>query len=750
MNKFFIKAIFLSFLISTNANSEIINDIDVSGNKRISKETIIVLGNIKLNEDFTKNDLNNTLKKLYETNFFSNISLSIKGGLLKITLVENPIIEKIDLRGIKNKKILEKIEKEISLKNRMSFSENLLNRDINLIKNIFKSSGYYFVKIDTSYIENKELNSIELNIDIDPGEKAQIKEIQFIGDKKIKDKKLLEVIASEEHKFWKFVSKKVYLNENLVNLDKRLLENFYKNEGYYNVEVLNSFAELDEKGSFKLIFNIEAGEKYFFNDIVLSLPDDYRKDDFKKIEKLFGKLKNEKYSINKVNTILKEIDIIASQKLYDFINAEVEETVVENNKINFDFKIKDSEKYYVERINVFGNYNTIEEVIRNQLIVDEGDPLNEVLFSKSINKLRSLGFFKNVKTEVVNGSNENLKIINISVEEQPTGEISMGAGYGSSGGTIGGGITEKNFLGKGINLNTSIEITDESLKGKFIYSKPNFAYTDNTLFTSVRADTTDRMKDFGYEVSNKGFSLGTEFEQYENLFFNPEISLDFEDLETNSSASTNLKKQEGSYDDFYFNYSLNYDLRDSPYRPTSGYKTSFYQTLPIISDNQEIQNTFTATKYKTLNETSGMVGMASLYLSSVHTLSNDNDVRISKRGYIPYNRLRGFERNKVGPIDNEDFIGGNYVTALNFATNLPGLFTTVENIDISYFVDVANVWGVDYSSAIDDSNVIRSSTGISLDLLTAVGPLSFSWTAPITQKNTDKTETFRFNLGTTF
>ena len=441
MNKFFIKVIFLFFLISANANSEIINDIDVSGNKRISKETILVLGDIKLNKDFTKNDLNNTLKKLYETNFFSNISLSIKSGLLKITLVENPIIEKVELRGIKNKKILEKIEKEISLKNRMSFSENLLNRDVNLIKNIFKSSGYYFVEIDTSYIENKELNSIELNIDIDQGEKAQIKDIQFIGDKKIKDKKLLEVIASEEHKFWKVVSNKVYLNENLVNLDKRLLENFYKNEGYYNVEVLNSFAELDDKGSFKLIFNIKAGEKYFFNDIVLSLPDDYRKDDFKKIEKLFGKLKNEKYSINKVNTILKEIDIIASQKLYDFINAEVEETVVENNKINFDFKIKDSEKYYVERINVFGNYNTIEEVIRNQLIVDEGDPLNEVLFSKSINKLRSLGFFKKVNTEVVNGSNENLKIINISIEEQPTGEISMGAGYGSSGGTIGGGVT---------------------------------------------------------------------------------------------------------------------------------------------------------------------------------------------------------------------------------------------------------------------------------------------------------------------
>ncbi len=750
MNKFLTKALFFIFIIFSNANSEIINNIDITGNKRISKETILVLGDIKLNKDFTETELNNTLKKLYDTNFFSNVSLSIDNGLLKINIIENPIIENIELIGIKNKKILEKIEKEISLKNRMSFSENILNKDLNLIKNIFKSAGYYFVKIDTSLDENKDLNSIRLRLNINQGERARIEEILFIGEKKIKDKRLLEVIASEEHKFWKFVSNKVYLNENLVNLDKRLLENFYKNEGYYNVKVLNSFAELDEKGSFKLIFNIDAGKEFYFNDLILSLPDDYKKNDFKKINKLFIKLKNEKYSINKVNTILKEIDAIASQKLYDFISAEVNETIVEDNKINFNFNIKDSQKYYVERINVFGNYNTIEEVIRNQLIVDEGDPLNEVLYNKSINKIRSLGFFKKVNSKVVNGSNENLKIINISIEEQPTGEISMGAGYGSSGSTIGGGITEKNFLGKGINLNTSIEITDESLKGKFIYSKPNFAYSDNTLFTSVRATTTDRMKDFGYEVSNIGFSLGTEFEQYENLFFNPEISLDFEDLETDSSASSNLKKQEGSYDDLYFNYGLNYDLRDSPYRPTSGYRTSFYQTLPVVSANQEIQNILTATKYKTLNETSGMVGMASLYLSSVHTLSNSNDVRISKRGNIPYNRLRGFERNKVGPIDNDDYIGGNYVTALNLATNLPGLFPTVENVDISYFIDVANVWGVDYSSAIDDSNVIRSSTGISLDLLTAVGPLSFSWTAPITQKNTDKTETFRFNLGTTF
>jgi len=246
-----------------------------------------------------------------------------------------------------------------------------------------------------------------------------------------------------------------------------------------------------------------------------------------------------------------------------------------------------------------------------------------------------------------------------------------------------------------------------------------------------------------------GFSIGTEFEQYENLFFSPDISLSLENLETNSTASTQLKKQEGNYQDFYFNYGLNYDLRNSSYNPSSGNKSSFYQELPVISDNQEIANTYIFTQYKELNETAGMIGKASLYLKAINSLGND-DVRVSKRGQVPYNRLRGFERGKIGPVDNNDYIGGNYVSSLNLSTNLPAIFSTVDNIDFSYFIDVANVWGVDYDSSIDDASTIRSSTGIGMNLLTPIGPLSFSLTQPITKSSSDKTETFRFNLGTTF
>ncbi len=749
MKKILLNLFLILFIFLPKSYGEIINKIEISGNKRISYETVLILSNLSVGKDLNSQNLNESLKKLYESNFFSDVNINLENGLLNISLIENPIIENIEFTGIKNKTFIKDISERIVLKNRMSFTEDQLKKDIDLIKNILKTSGFYFAKIEPSLIENKELNSVRLNIFIDQGEKARIKEIIFIGDKKIKDKKLLEVIASEEHQFWKFVSNKVYLNQSLIDLDKRLLENYYRNLGFYKVKVLNSFAELDDSGSFKLVFNINAGEKYFFNNFSLSLPDDYNDLDFKKINKIFSKLKGKRYSLDNIELILTEIDKIASSRLYDFIDAEVTETIQEKNKISFNFKIIDSNKFYVERVNILGNYQTIEEVIRNRLIVDEGDPLNELLYNKSIDNIKSLGIFKNVKSSIKDGSDPNLKIVDIIVEEKPTGEISLAAGVGTAGSTIGGGVVEKNFLGKGINLQTNLEVSEDSVKGKFVYSKPNFRYTDNTLFTSVRSTTKDNLSDFGYKVSNAGFSLGTKFEQYENLFFSPEIDLSIEDLKTNSSASKSLKKQEGNYEDFYFNYGLDYDLRNSSFRPSSGNKTSFYQTLPVISDNSELANVFVFTQYKSLNRSSDMIGKASIYFKTVNSLSN-SDVRISKRAQVPYNRLRGFQKGKVGPIDNSDFIGGNYVTALNLSTNLPGVLNTVENIDFSYFIDVANVWGVDYDSAIDDSNQIRSSTGLGLDWLTPIGPLSFSLTQPLSKKSTDKTETFRFNLGTTF
>jgi outer membrane protein insertion porin family len=751
MFKFFSKLVINYIFLISLAFSEVISDFQINGNKRLSDNSVILFSGVKLGEDLNKNDLNEILKNLYLTGFFENISINIIDQKLFIDVVENPIIETIEYNGIKNNSLIELISDKISLKKRASFNEEILLKDLSIFENVLKQNGYYFSKINVSKLLNSELNTIRLSFDVDLGEKAKIKRIKFIGNKIFKDKDLKSAIASEEHKFWKFISNSVYLNENIIQLDKRLLNNYYLNSGYRNVKITDSFVQLDNKGEFDLIFNIDAGSKFYFNKFDLDLPLSYEKNDFQALEKTFEKALNNDYSLNAIEKILTDIENIASARLYDFIDAKIEETIIDGNKINVKIKVIESEPYFVEKINFFGNFTTYEEVLRNKLSLDEGDPLNNVLLTKSIDNIKGSRLFKNVNYQIEKSeSSDNLKIINITVEEQPTGEISLGAGFGTQGGSIGGGISEKNFLGKGIDLNTNLEIDDNSLKGQFIYSKPNFAYTDNSLFTSIKSTTSDYMSDFGYKITNLGFSLATEFEQYENLFFKPEIDFTIEELETNNNSSASLKKQVGTYQDLYFNYRITHDLRNSKFDPSSGRVLSFNQEIPLYSDISEIVNNFIFTNYNIINKQNDMILRSSIFLKSANSLSSNKDTRVSKRVQLPSNRLRGFVMGKIGPIDNSEYVGGNYAAAVNLSTNLPFILKENDRIDFNYFIDFGNVWGVDYSKDIDDSNSLRSSTGIGANVLTPIGPLSFSYALPITKKNTDKTEAFRFNIGTTF
>ena len=747
MSKIFIKIFVVTFLLMSLVGAETLQKIEISGNKRISDQTIIIFSELEINEEITKSKLDKVIKKLYQSNFFKNINLSFENQTLFLRVEENPIIENLEINGIKKQSLVEFIKGRLQLAEMKSFDQELLSADINLIYNILKTNGYYFADITSSKSLDEELNTIDLKIDIELGEKAKIKKIVFLGEKIFKEKRLKEVIVSEEHKFWKFISKNVYINQELINLDKRLLSNYFKNNGYFKVKIENSFVEFDKNSNFNLIFNIAPGKKYFFNDFSLNLPSNYDAKLFKKITKKFSKLKGDEYSLLKINDLLDDINDIALSKQYEFINASIVENI-KDDKINFDINISESDKFYIEKINIKGNFNTLEEVVRNNLIVDEGDPFNEILFNKSVNNIQSLGIFKKVKTDVKDGSNQSFKEIDINVEERPTGEISLTAGFGTTGETIGAGIKENNFLGKGIKLNTNIELTADSIKGQFIYAKPNFNYSDNTLFTSLKSSTTDLLTNSGYKTSEIGFSLGTEFEQFQNVFLSPEIDFLIEDLETSDKASNVLKKQEGSYTDLYFNYSINQDLRDKRFRTESGYVTTFSQELPLVSDNSELSNAFIITNYKKLSSTSDMVGKVSFFGKTITGLSDD--VRISKRLNIPASRLRGFQRGKVGPVENSDYIGGNYVSSLNFSATLPNLVQGLDNLDVGVFVDAANVWGVDYDSSIDDKSTIRSSTGVALNLMTPIGPLSFSFANALSKASTDKTETFRFNLGTQF
>ena len=734
------------FLLKTSfVYSEIVNNINVIGNNRVSDETIINFSGIEKGNDVSDKILNESLKELYKTNFFELVKLKLDKNDLTIIVKEYPVIEQIIVNGVKAQKNIKKIKDSMKLKEKNPYIESIVKGDLNRILNTFKKNGFYFVKIDTK-IEKNPNDTVNIIFDIDQGDKATINEIKFIGDKKFKDRKLKSVITSEEDKPWKFISRKKYLDIERVNLDKRLLKNFFLDKGYYQVEITDAYSQILNQKDFVLTYNINAGEKFIFGDFELILPTEFDSKKFKDLEKFFKKIKNEKYSYRDIEKILDKIEKIALNQNYEFIDAKVTEKI-NDNKIDFSFKIIDTEKLYVNKINILGNNITSEKFIRDQLIVDEGDPFNKILHAKSINKLRSKNLFSKVEFEILDTENADQKDINISIEEKPTGELMAGAGHGTDGSTFSIGISENNFKGEGVKLNSKLSLSEETVKGFIEYTHPNFAFSDRELSTSLESTVTDRLTNYGYKSSLNSVSLGTRYEQFENTFFSPKLSISSETLDTTSTASESYKKQDGSYFDTTFGYGLTLDKRNSAFQPSSGYYSNWYQSLPIVSENSEIINGYIITGYKELID--NMIVSSGIYTRAVNSLSGD-DVRASKRLYAPSSRLRGFESGKVGPTDGTDHVGGNYVVTFNTSSTIPYVLQTQENMDLKVFFDAGNVWGVDYSDSLADSNSIRTSTGFALEILTPVGPLSFSYAEAISKASSDKTESFKFQLGTTF
>ena len=745
MFKFISHIFIIIVLFSIPSKAQNFDKVLINGNERISNETILVFSEIPSEQSLDENSINIILKKLYQSGFFKDVVVKIENQNLIIEVIENPIIQTVFIEGIKRSKTEENLYKILSLKNRSSFNLTLVKKDEDKILNYLKNEGYFFSEIVSSFQDLGD-NKIDLFYKVNLGKKAKISKISFIGDKKIKDSTLRNIILSEEFKFWKFISGKKFLNENLINFDKRLMINFYKNRGFYDIKIASSFANYLGNNKFELVYSISSGKKYYFNNLALKLPLDYDEDNFNKLQAMFADLKGESYSLNSIDKILKEIDNIVLNEQYEFLRSSVNEEISEN-LINLTFNIDESEKFYVEKINIYGNSITREEVLRNVFFVDEGDAFNELLHKKTLNSLKSLNFFSEIQDKITEGSSGNQKIIDLTVSEKATGEISAGAGVGTDGGTVAFGVKENNFLGRGIEFGTDLSISTESVKGLISLNNPNYKGSNKSLNFSAESTVTDRLVNFGYKSNKTGLTLGTGFEYYDDVFLNIGVSSFVEKLETDSTASESLKKKKGSYFDTFLNYTIDYDMRNQRFQPTDGFRSRFTQNVPLISESYSLTNTYDFKYYdEWFNEN---IATYSLFASVTNSLVG-KDVKLSDRLFLPSSRLRGFETGKVGPIDGTDYIGGNYAVAFNASTSLPQILPSLQNTNFSIFFDAANIWGVDYDSTIDDGAKIRSSIGIAVDFFTPIGPLNFSLSEPITKAQNDITESFRFNLGTSF
>ena len=741
-----IRSIIIFFIILTNVTFAEIKKINIVGNARVSSATIELLVDKKISNIDTIY-INNLTKKIYDTDFFSDVKISFNQDVLNINVSENPIVNFFYINGVKDSD-LDQVNKIITLKENSIFSTSKLKKNIEETREFLNASGYYQALITPEVIKIDN-NQINLIINIDKKEISKIKNIYFIGNKYFSNNQLMDVITSTEDGWWKFLST-TSLSEQRIDYDKQLLKEFYKSKSFYDAQIESAFASIDKNNKFTLTYSINSGKKYKFGNYDLKVSGlTLKESDISEIKNISNNLlKNEFYSPLTINKLNKQLTDLLENKRYGNFEITVQDLKVAEDKIDVIIQLSEGQKSLVNKINIQGNSITEEKVIRDNLVLSEGDQLSSSKLKKSIDNIKSKQLFSKVDYKISDSDKKSFKDLNLFVKEQPTGNISAGVGYGSNGGLFETSINERNFLGQGINLNFTGRLSSDVIRGEVSYVDPNYINSNKELAASLFSEVDD-YQNSGYQNKRSGTKFATKYEIYEDIFFRPNLGVQFDTLEVTGNASSLLRSRQGDFLTTSLGYNFLYDQRDSKFNPTSGSIIYFDQNIAtFLSDIPTVQTGVGVTFYKELFSDK-FIGSAKAKLANV-TAFDDKDVKLSDRIFASSSDLRGFEQRGVGPVDSGDHIGGNNLATLSLKSTFPNPIPENLRATTFLFFDMGNVWGADYSSLISDSSKLRTSTGIALDLMSPIGPLSFTYSIPLTKASTDKEQNFLFNIGSSF
>ena len=741
-----LKFVFIFLLLLINNSFSEVKKVDISGNLRVSAATIENLVNKKIT-NIDSIYINNLTKKIYDTEFFSDVKISYNQDTLKIVVIENPVVNFFYINGLEGDDLTE-INKIIKLKENVIFSNAKLKNDLENISAYLKTRGYFksVVSPDVIKIENSQVNLI---YNVDKKEISKIEKIYFIGQKFFSDSTLIDIISSTEDSWWKLLTSSPFTEER-VDYDKSLLKDFYKSKGFYDVQIESAFATVNNN-NFSLTFVINSGNKYNFSQPDLKVNSTiFKENDILELKKIANNItENKIYSPIIVSKLYKSIADYLERNKYSNFEIKIDELKTVEKKISIVVQLNESKKFLINRINIYGNNITEEVVIRNQLKISEGDYFEPFKLKKSIDNIKSTGLFKDFTYKIEDSGKKDYKNLVISVKEQPTGSISAGAGYGTNGALIQTSINEKNFLGKGINLNASITASQDRVNGEVIYLEPNFNNSNRDLILGLYSERNE-YDNGGYTNKRVGTKLGTRYEVYDETYFKPTVALQYDSLVTSSSASILLKNRAGDYITTLVGYNFLIDKRDSKNKPTSGFILNFGQNLstPFFSDIPAIETGLGVTFFKEIVEDKSL-GSVKLKLTNASGLDSKY-VKLSDRQHASNIDIKGFETRGIGPVDGGDHVGGNNLATLSFKSTFPNPIPDNLRANSYIFYDLGNVWGVDYSDNISSNSKIRSSIGLGLDINSPLGPVSFVYGVPISKSSTDIVQKFTFNIGTSF
>ncbi|MBT4463875.1 MAG: outer membrane protein assembly factor BamA, partial [Rhodospirillaceae bacterium] len=705
---------------------------------------------VAVGDPFDNRRINRSLKNLFATGLFADVTMRRQGTALVVNVLENPVINRIAFEG--NSKLDDDdINVELSLRPRVIYTRTKVQNDVKRILTLYRRKGRFAATVEPKVIQLPQ-NRVDLVFEINEGKWTEVRNIRFLGNREYSDARLREIIRTRETRWYRILSSDDNYDPDRLALDRELMRRFYLSNGFADFRVISAVAELTpDRKDFFITFTIEEGNRYTFGDVAMDIKlRDLKGED---IEDVIEVESEDWFDSEVVETTIDDLtDAIGT---LGFAFVDIRPRINRNREaktIDVTFEINEGPRVFVEKIDIEGNVRTADEVIRREFRLVEGDAFNTAKLKRSKQRLEDLDFFETVTVERVPGKEPDKTSVKVGVEEKSTGSLSLGFGFSTTSGILGDiGITERNLLGRGqyLKLKTLLSATGSQIDLSF--TEPYFMDRDVAAGFGVFHTTTDRQDVSSYDTQQTGVSLRIGYPITEDLrqSWNHTIKQS-EVTDVPSTASIYVQEAEGEYIESVLSHGIALDKRDSKTLPTKGYILRMNNDVAGLGGAKRyMRNVLSGGKYFPIYDQ----WVLSVGGSAGHIFGIGKDVSLLDRFFIGGDDLRGFATSGVGPRDatTKDALGGEWMykgtVQLKFPLGLP------EELGISgkLFSDFGSTGKIDSTTAdVNDTGSIRASVGTGLEWVSPFGPIAIDFGFPVVKENFDETETVRVNFGTRF
>lgn len=745
----------------------IVNRILVQGNQRIDATTVLSYLPIQPGDNLDPVVLDVAIRTLTRTQLFANVQIGLQpNGDLIVTIVENPIVNQVVFEG--NSAISEdKLREEVTITPRGIYTRAKVQEDVGSIIELYRLGGRISATVTPKLVQ-LEQNRVDVIFEIDEGPETGLRAITFLGNQAYSDSDLREVMVTKQSRWFRLFTSNDNYDPNRLDYDREQLRTFYTNRGYYDFRIVSAVAELaPDDSAFAMTLTVDEGDRYNFGEINVVTENDRLNADFLKL--LLPIRTGDLYESDRIESSVDALTFAAGSAGYAFVDIRPSFTAnPETDTVDVTFNVSEGQRVYVERINIVGNTRTIDPVLRRELMLTEGDAFNRTLVEGSRNNLRRLGFFSDVTIEETQGAAPDRSVVNVTVEEQPTGELSVGAGFSSVDSfVVNLGISERNFRGRGQNVVARVEWGSLRQSVDFRFTEPKFLGRDVRAGFDLFHSRFDFQQEssFDYRSTGAGVRLSYPLNGYtlfSTRYFikDDEILVPFGFCSGGGQGSRALCEQIGASLNSSVGYTLLVDRRNDPIRPTRGWTGSFRQDLAGLGGDVNFLKT----------EVDGSIyyGITPNWIVSLQGSTgyvsgwNGDAVRINDRFFKGGNSFRGFETAGLGPRDlrTNDSLGGNFYVVGSAELTVPNGLPEQYGIRTSLFADVGTTGVLDnrftltpaglLDTQIVDELSLRASAGLSVHWRSPMGPIRFDFSQILAQEDYDRTETFRFSTSTQF